>query len=89
MNDKVNVEVIVPEINQSYNILLPINKRMATIASLLNQAINELSNGSLPILPRFYLYNCETMQRYEDNILLYNTDIRNSTRLLLFSHKIV
>ena len=31
MNDKVNVEIIVPEIEEKYNILLPVNKKIGTI----------------------------------------------------------
>ena len=37
MNDKVDVEIIVPEIEEKYNVLLPINKRIGTIVNLLNK----------------------------------------------------
>ncbi len=85
MNDKVNVKIIVPEINEEYNVLLPINKRIGTIVKLLIKAIRELSNNALPPLTYCKLYNVDTMQIYDWNLLLYNTDIRNGTRLVLFS----
>lgn len=88
MNDKVNVCVIVPEINQNYNIILPINKKIGTITKLLNKSINELSNEAFPIIQRCYLYNVDTLQQYDDNTLLCSTDIRNSTRLMLLSKKL-
>ncbi len=85
MNDKVNIKIIVPEINQTFNVFLPINKKMGTIASLLNKAINELTNGDFPITTSSKLYNVDTLELYDANILLFNTDIRNGTRLVILT----
>jgi len=85
MNDKVIVEIIVPEIEERYNLLLPINKKMGTIVKLLNKAINELSHGEFPISESNRLYSAENLQLYPANILLYKTDIRNNSKLILFS----
>ncbi len=85
MNDKVNILLVVPEIGESYNLFLPINKKIGTIIQLLNKAINELTNGAFPIMESCRLYNADTMQKYDMNVILYNTDIRNSTRLILLS----
>ena len=81
MNDKVNVCVIVPEINMKFNMFLPISKRIGTIVNLLNK----VSNGDFPIEKYCKLYNADTLQIYNWNYLLYNTDIRNGTRLVLLS----
>ncbi|MBE6161655.1 MAG: hypothetical protein E7158_05520 [Firmicutes bacterium] len=85
MNDKVNVTLLVPEIDEKYDIYLPINKKIGTIVKLLNKAVNELSNGLYPITGGNRLYNVNTRQYYEANVLLYNTDIRNGTKLILIS----
>ena len=85
MNDKVNVEIIVPEIEERYNLFLPINKKMGTIIRLINKAINELSFGEFPISNSNRLYNGDTLSLYPSNVLLYKTDIRNNTKLILFS----
>lgn len=85
MNDKVNVEIIVPEIEKRYNVILPINKKMGTIIMLLDKAINDLSNGVFPVTQTCQLYNANTLKSYENNLLLYSTDIRNSTKLILLS----
>ena len=85
MNNKVNVEIIVPEIEKKYNVLLPINKKMGTIQNLLVKAINELSNGTFPISNECKIYNAKTLKTYDNNMLLYSTDIRNSTKLVLLS----
>ena len=83
MNDKVIVQIIVPEINQTYDLFLPISKKMGTIISLLNKGINELTNGEFPMSTRCQLYNAVSLKVYESNILLFNTDIRNGTKLVL------
>ena len=85
MNDKVNILLVVPEIGENYNLFLPINKKIGVIVQLLNKAINELTNGSFPIIDSCRLYNADTMQKYDMDVILYNTDIRNSTRLILLS----
>lgn len=85
MNDKVIIRIIVPEISKSYDMFLPINKKIGTIVHLLNKGINELSNGDFPITNTCKLYNAETLQMYEPNVLLFNTDIRNSTKLVILS----
>lgn len=85
MNDKVNVEIIVPEIEKTFNVLLPINKKMGTILVLLVKAINELSAGDFPLVETVKMYNADTMAVYQPDTLLYSTDIRNSTRLVLLS----
>lgn len=85
MNDKVIVKIIVPEISETYNLFLPINKKMGTIVQLLNKAINELTSGDFPIIDTCKLYNADTLQVYEPNVLLFNTDIRNGTKLVLLT----
>jgi hypothetical protein len=85
MNDKVNVEIIVPEIEEKYNILLPVNKKIGTIIILLNKAINDLSFGEFNISRCNKLYNADSLNLYKPESLLFETDIRNGTRLILFS----
>ena len=86
MNDKVNVNIVVPEIDKQYNMLLPINKKMRTIINLWNKSVSELSSGNFPKSENCKLYNSETMETYDDNTLLYNTNIRNGTKLILLSY---
>ena len=81
MNDKVDVEIIVPEIEEKYNVLLPINKRIGTIIL----SINELSFGDYNLSNCNKLYNADNLSLYKPESLLLDTDIRNGTRLILFS----
>ena len=83
MKNKVLVELVVPTIESTFDIYLPINKRIGNIITLLNKTVSELSEGCYEGTPTTALYNRETSQKYEINTLLYNTDIRNGTTLIL------
>lgn len=85
IKNKVLVELIVPEIDKTYQIYLPINKKIGNIINLLNEAIFELSNGELPQSKSNSLYNVDTLEMYLSDKLLINTNIRNGTRLVLIS----
>lgn len=83
MKNKILVELIVPSIEASFDIFLPINKRIGNIITLLNKTISDLSEGCYESNANTALYNRDTSQKYEINALLYNTDIRNGTTLIL------
>lgn len=85
MKNKVLVELIVPEIDQKFDVLLPINKKIGNIINLLNESIEELSSGELTRSNSNQLYNAITNEKYASDILLANTNIRNGTILVLIS----
>lgn len=85
MKNKVLVSLIVPEIDQSYDIYLPINKKIGNIINLLNKAIYELTDGELELSHTNKLYNMATKELYQSDILLANTNIRNGSALVLIS----
>ena len=85
MKNKVFVKIEVPEIDKTYDVYLPVNKKMGNIINLLNQAVNELSNGEFALSTENILYNKSTKERYSPDILLLNTSIRNGSVLILVS----
>lgn len=85
IKNKVLVLISVPEIDKSYEIYLPINKKIGNIINLLNDAIFELSNGEYKKSNSNSLYNIDTKEKYIPDVLLINTNIRNGTRLVLIS----
>ena len=74
MKNKVLVKLIVPDIDETYDIFLPINKKIG-------ETINEHELINLP--NNKILYNRSTGKNYEPNVLIKNTDIRNGTNLIL------
>ena len=83
MKNKVLVEILIPKFDESYNLFLPANKRIGNIVLLINKAIEEISNGNYKCNPQASLYNTETGERYEPNKMLYETNIRNGSVLIL------
>ena len=83
-NNKVLVDLIIPEIEETYSIFLPINKKIGTIILLLNKSIRQLSHHSdLFTKNNNCLFNQETGKYYNPDIILKNSDIRNGTKLIL------
>ena len=85
MKNKVLVSLSIPEIDKSYDVYLPINKKVGNIINLLNKAINELTDGELLLSNGNSLYNVVKKEKYSSNELLANTNIRNGSSLVLLS----
>ena len=83
MNNKVLVELIVPDIEEKFNLFIPINRRVGNIIILINKALNEMTNGYYKIDIKRNLYNRNTGNIYSLNDLVRKTDIRNGTKLIL------
>lgn len=83
MKNKILIELIVPEIEKTYNVYIPINRRIGNIISLLNKSVYELSNGVYQENNKAALYNRDTGTKYNINYLVRATDIRNGTSLVL------
>ena len=85
MKNKVIIKLIVPEIDKEYNIYLPVSLKIGNIINLLNKSISESTNGELKLSNSNSLYNALTNEKYTPDVLLYNTNIRNGTVLVLIS----
>ena len=83
MNNKILVEIIVPDIEESYDIFIPINRRIGSVISLINKALYELTNESFKISDNRTLCNQSTGKVYLINEIVRQTDIRNGTKLIL------
>lgn len=82
-NNKVCVDLIVPGIEERYNVFIPVNKKTIEIIFLLNKAINEMTNGAYAISEHLSLINADDGTVYEvDNTFLENK-ILNGTKLIL------
>ncbi len=83
MKNKVLVELIVPEIEKSYDIYIPVSKKIGSVIKLLNKAIFELSDGIYNGGNKNQMYNRDTGSRYDNNLLVKDTDIRNGSKVIL------
>lgn len=83
MKDKVLVEVMVPCIEKSYDVYIPVSRKIGNIIVLLNKAIYELTNGEYVGDERTALYNIKDGEKYQMNLILKDTDIRNGSKVIL------
>lgn len=83
MKNKVLVELVVPDIDEIYNVYLPVNRRIGNITELLKKSIYEITSGIFSDKTICNLYNVETGEKYSVNALLRDTNIRNGSRIVL------
>lgn len=82
MDFRVYVIVEVPIIDKKYEILVPIDRRIHDLVTILKKAIPELNTG-------YYenntpnIYNKSSGEMYEINTLIKRSGIKTGTRLLL------
>ncbi|MBR0427159.1 MAG: hypothetical protein IJK18_03040 [Clostridia bacterium] len=81
--NKILVKVYVPIIEEQYDILIPLNRRIYNVIKLLVKAINELSNGYYEPQNEPMLYDKITAIPYDGNLSIKESNIRNGTELIL------
>ena len=83
LKNKVLVEIFVPSVEKVYSVWLPANKKIGNILSLLSKVICEL-NGNIDVINNnCCMFNRINGKKYEPNITLRDTDIRNGTKLVI------
>ena len=87
MKNKVLVKVIVPELDNSFDIFIPVNELVWKVKKLLVKSISDLTSGSLNINANYNLVNKNINKVYMNNEIIIDTDIRNATELVLLSSK--
>lgn len=83
MKNKINVDIVVPSINETYNLFIPINKSVGEIIFLVNKTINELTDEEFPILNNLSLIDLNTNAIYNTEYSVKDNKILNGSRLVL------
>ena len=83
MNNKVCVDLIVPAIEERYNIFLPVNKKIIEIIYLINKAINEMTDDIFPLSNKLSLINAEDGTVYNNDLTVIDNKILNGSRIIL------
>ena len=82
MNNKVLVNLYVPNLEKKYEVFLPINRTISEICYLIAKGLTEISNNYYNITNCEHLYNRSNGNAYNESLLLKNTDIRNGSELI-------
>ena len=83
MNNKILIEVEIPLIEKKYDVFIPINKKVGTIKTLMEQALVELTDKAYKPTEEANLYSKETGNIYDVNRTVRDTDLKNGSRIIL------
>ena len=81
--NKILVELSVPYIEKSYDVFIPINKKIGTIKKLIENSINSLIDNDYEIREDANLYSKDTGEIYDVNKTVKDTDLQNGSRIIL------
>lgn len=81
--NKILINLYVPSLNQYYDLFIPVNEFIWKINKLVVKSISDLSDGKLLMNQNYVIVNIETGKIYDNNDIVINTDIRNTTKLAL------
>ena len=80
--NKVNVELIVPNIGKRYNVFIPVNKTIGELIVILAKTVNEMT-GCFPVSNKLCILNVIENVIYEPEVEIIKTGIRNGSILAL------
>ena len=83
MEYKVLIKLYVPEIEETYEMYIPINKTIGEICELLCKIVNDVSKV-YPIKKNACLCNRRTGEIYDKTIPIKDSNIKNGTELVIF-----
>lgn len=87
MKNKVLVKFVVPELNSSFDVFLPVNEIMWKVKKMVAKSIYDLSGGAFSTEKEYVLVNMGNNRVYTNNEIIVDTDIRNATQILIISSK--
>lgn len=85
MKNKVLIKLIVPELDETFDVFIPVNELVWKIKRLILKAIGDLSNANIDTNIEYILLNKDNSKIYNNNEIILDTDIRNSSELILIS----
>ena len=82
-NNKILIELEIPLIEVKYDMFIPINKKIGTIKSLIENSLVELTDNAYSPRADSNLYSKETGEIYDVNKTIRDTDLKNGSRIIL------
>ena len=87
MENKVLVKLDVFELDETFDVFIPVNELVWKIKAMLAKSVSDLEYLKFDPNDEFVIVNKNTGYIYDNNEIIINTDIRNGTELLLMSKK--
>ena len=83
MNNKLLVEVIVPLLEERYEMFIPINKRISVVIRLIEKALKEMTNGYYPNKGSSVIIDAESGNIFDVNITVKESKMINGSKIIL------
>lgn len=83
MKNKVLIKLIVPDLDDTFDVFIPVNEVVWKIKKLMIKSISDLTNINLDSNKEYLLINKNNCKIYLSNQVIIDTDIRNATELIL------
>ena len=77
MNNKILVTISIPLLDESYDIFIPVNKKVGTIKNTIIESIKNLQNKN------YLLMNKDDCKIIDENVYVKNSGIQNGSKLIL------
>ena len=87
MKNKVLIKLIIPGLATTFDVFIPVNELVWKVEKLIIKAISDLSNIRLDLNREYILLNKDNSRVYNNNEIILDTDIRNSSELILIAKK--
>ena len=84
MNNKILIEVIVPLLEENFEIYIPVNKRISTVIKLIEKSLNEITNGYYPTQKEnSVIIDEESGSVFDVNLTLKESKMINGSKIIL------
>lgn len=81
--NKILIELEIPLIEKYYDLFVPINKKIGTVKSLIENSLVDLTDGAYVPNDASNFYSKETGNIYDVNLSVRDTDLKNGSRVIL------
>jgi len=81
--NKILIELEIPLIEKKYDLFIPINKKVGTIKTLIEDALIDLTDNAYTPKEESNFYSKETGEIYDVNKTIRDTDLKNGSRIIL------
>ncbi len=84
MNNKFLIEVIVPLLEENFEIYIPVNKRISTVIKLIEKSLNEITNGYYPAQKEnSVIIDAESGSVFDVNLTVKESKMINGSKIIL------
>ena len=84
MNNEILIEVIVPLLEENFEIYIPVNKRISTVIKLIEKSLNEITNGYYPTQKEnSVIIDEESGSVFDVNLTVKESKMINGSKIIL------